>query len=77
MGMTQSAIPNDEIRVSVAASSPKYLYPLSRRTVTLMCQRGVFKTAHKKGSGGRSSTWFVSAAEVIQHKLNQHASLTY
>jgi hypothetical protein len=65
-----------DVTVAVAARMPKYLHPLSRRTIALMCERGIFKTAHKKG-GGRTSQWFISASEIVQHKLNSHGSVRY
>lgn len=65
-----------DVTVVVAARSPKYLYPLSRATITRMCASGVFKTAHKKGAG-RTSQWFISASEIIQHKLSGHATIRY
>ena len=65
---------SDDIRVSVAARMRKYLYPLAPRTVANMCANGCFRTAHKKGMG-KNSPWFISGAEIIQWKLNRHATL--
>jgi hypothetical protein len=61
-----------DVDVSVAARLPKFLYPLSRRRITQLCQQGFFKSAHKKGAG-RNSKWFISASEIVRHKLNHHA----
>jgi len=63
---------SDEVRVSVAARMKRYLFPLSTRTIQLMCIRGCFKTAHKKGMG-KNSPWFISGAEIVRWKLNRHA----
>jgi hypothetical protein len=68
--------PIGDVSASVAARSVKYLAPLSTRTVQRMCSQGVFKTAHKKGAG-RNSQWFISGAEIIEHKINNHATLKY
>ena len=61
-----------DVEISVAARMARYLAPLSRRRIAELCQQGVFKSAHKKGFG-RNSKWFISASEIIQHKLNNHA----
>jgi hypothetical protein len=63
---------SDDIRVSTAARMRKYLFPLSPRTIQLMCVQGCFRTAHKKGMG-KNSPWFISGAEIIQWKINRHA----
>ncbi len=76
MGNEATINPTGDVEVSVAARLPKYLFPLSRRTISNMCVNGVFKTAHKKGFG-RNSKWFISGSEIIQHKINQHATLKY
>jgi len=58
------------------ASGKKYL-PISRRRLTVMCQEGIFKTAFKPGSGGRTSKWMVLRAEIIQHRINGHPKSQY
>ena len=75
MGTPNTNLTGD-ITVSIAARLPKYLYPLSRSTITRMCVSGVFKTAHKKGAGEKSQ-WFISGAEIIEHKINNHASVKF
>jgi hypothetical protein len=64
----------DDIRVSVACRMKKYLSPLSKATVSRMCESGTFKTAHKKGMG-KNSPWYISGSEIIQYKLNRYATL--
>ena len=54
--------------ITLAVVSHKYL-PLSRATLTRMCQDRIFKTAWKPGRG-KSSPWRVHRAEVIEHHIN-------
>ena len=65
---------SDDVSTSIACRYRKYLFPLSISSIQKMCQRGVFKTAHKKGYG-KKAHWWISSSEIIQHKLNQHATL--
>ena len=53
------------------ASSKKYL-PIGRRQLARMCEQGMFKTAFKPGTGGKTSKWLVSRAEILQHRINNH-----
>jgi len=77
MGIPNIVNLTGDVSVAVAARSPKYLFPLHRSSISRMCSAGVFKTAHKKGNGGKTSPWFISGAEIIQHKLSGHATIRY
>jgi hypothetical protein len=73
---TTIANPVGDVSVSVASRLDKYLKPLSRRRIQMMCATGVFKSAHKKGHG-KNAQWFISGSEIIQHKMDSHAVLKY
>jgi hypothetical protein len=49
----------------------KYL-PLSRRQLSELCEQGIFETAFKPGTGGKTSKWVILRSEVIQHRINGH-----
>jgi hypothetical protein len=61
------------IRLSVVASHPKYLHPISTHQIRVMCRSGVFKTAVKLGMG-RTSAWWVSSGEVLAYRLKRTAT---
>jgi hypothetical protein len=58
------------------ASSKKYL-PIGRRQLARMCEEGMFKTAFKPGTGGKTSKWLISRTEVISHRINGHPKPQY
>lgn len=64
---------SDDITCSIACRYRKYLYPLTISSIQKMCQHGVFKTAHKKGAG-KKAHWWISGAEIVQWKINRHAT---
>mgnify|MGYP003349254524 CR=1 FL=1 len=61
----------DDITISVAK---KYL-PDAKRTIAMLCEIGVFKTAYKKGVGGKTSPWMISRREVMDFKYNRYPCL--
>lgn len=58
------------------ASSTKYL-PIGKRQLARMCEQRLFKTAFKPGTGGKTSKWLISRAEVVQWRINGHANPQY
>ena len=64
----------DYIDLNTAAK--KYL-PISRRHLATMCESGIFKTAFKPGCGGKTSKWLIARAEILQHRINNHATVQY
>jgi len=72
MGITAERIEASEyIDISVVIKK-KYL-PISSRQVARMCESGIFKSAFKPGTGGKTSKWKVLRSEIIQHRINAHA----
>lgn len=47
---------------------------LSRSQLARLCQSGHFKTAHKQGSGGKTSKWFIAKAELLFLSVNQRSN---
>lgn len=54
------------------ASTRKYLN-ISVRQIARMCCDGLFKTAFKGGTQGKTSKWQIARAEILSHKCNGHA----
>ena len=48
-------------------------YGLTQARIRQMCMSGLFKTAHKPGSGAKAS-WRVLKAEAMAHQFNSHIS---
>jgi hypothetical protein len=61
------------IRASIVARYKAYLYPLSSRAVSRMCENRIFKTAVKLGPG-KNSPWYVCPAEVLAYKARRYAT---
>lgn len=53
-------------------TTAKLLGGISIVRVSQMFSEGVFKTAYKPGHG-KNAHWRVSRAEVLAHKINNHA----
>lgn len=66
---------SDYIPLSVV-SRKKYL-PICTRQLARMCEMGIFKSAFKPGTGGKTSKWVVLKSEVIQHRINNHSCPQY
>jgi hypothetical protein len=62
---------SDYIEISVAIKK-KYL-PISKRQLARMCEAGIFKSAFKPGTGGKTSRWKILRSEILAHRLNGHA----
>ena len=72
-GIDLERVNNSEYIELSVVSRKKYL-PLCVRQLSNMCKNGIFKSAFKPGTGGKTSKWMVLRSEVIQHRLNSHAS---
>lgn len=55
-------------------TAQKYL-PDARRTLAMLCETGFFKTAYKKGKGGKTSPWMISRQEVMRFKYSRYPVL--
>jgi len=72
-GIDLERVNNSEyIGVSIIAQK-KYLN-ISKRAIQDMCNKGIFKSAYKPGTQGRTSAWKVLRSEIIQHRINGHAA---